>query len=227
MTTIAVMQPYFFPNPEYYRLVAGCDIFVVLDDVNFQRRGFLTRNVLVDDQKEFYFRRPVHRASRNRLICEHEYLPWERSQLLRVEAAYKSSPHFHAMWELLSRTNDPALNGVVEVNTLTLRSTLEALGRQVDFLYSSNLDPASSLSGEERILHICERLGATKYMNLSGGAELYCPDHFSEIGVTLEFMKHPLEASKHVDLEFLSILHSIATLGAERTALLVATRDLV
>ncbi len=45
---VAIMQPYFFPYAGYFRLFAAADIFVVLDCVQFPRRGWVHRNKLYD-----------------------------------------------------------------------------------------------------------------------------------------------------------------------------------
>ena len=46
MTTVAIMQPYFYPYAGYFRLFARADLFVVYDCVQFPRRGWVHRNRL-------------------------------------------------------------------------------------------------------------------------------------------------------------------------------------
>ena len=43
---IAIMQPYFFPYIGYFNLINMTDIFVFLDNVQFNRRGWIHRNKL-------------------------------------------------------------------------------------------------------------------------------------------------------------------------------------
>jgi hypothetical protein len=43
MSRIAVMQPYFFPYAGYFRLLQAADHFVLLDCVQFPRRGRVHR----------------------------------------------------------------------------------------------------------------------------------------------------------------------------------------
>ena len=40
---IAVMQPYYYPYAGYFRLFAATDLFVILDDVQWNRRGRVHR----------------------------------------------------------------------------------------------------------------------------------------------------------------------------------------
>lgn len=55
----AIMQPYLFPYIGYWQLVNAVDKFVVLDDVNFIKRGFINRNRILINGKSYLFTVPV------------------------------------------------------------------------------------------------------------------------------------------------------------------------
>ena len=44
---LAVMQPYFFPYYGYWQLIAQANIFVIFDDVNYIKKGYVDRNFIV------------------------------------------------------------------------------------------------------------------------------------------------------------------------------------
>ena len=46
MNRIAAMQPYFLPFAGYFRLMCDVDVFVLLDDVQFRKGGWIHRNRL-------------------------------------------------------------------------------------------------------------------------------------------------------------------------------------
>ena len=50
--TIAVMQPYFIPSTGYFRLLSRADTFVIYDCVQYQRRGWLHRNKLLNHKNK-------------------------------------------------------------------------------------------------------------------------------------------------------------------------------
>ena len=64
---------------------------------------------------------------------------------------------------------------------------------------SSSLDIDPTLAGEDRVIAIVRELGGTRYVNPSGGRELYAPDAFSDRGLRTalpdavrgEYGKHP------------------------------------
>ena len=44
---IAIMQPYFFPYLGYYQMFNAVDKFVILDDVNYIKRGYINSNSIL------------------------------------------------------------------------------------------------------------------------------------------------------------------------------------
>ena len=66
---IAIMQPYLFPYYGYYQMIGAVDKFVILDDVNFIKKGWINKNTLLNQRKERYvFTVPLQNASQNILI---------------------------------------------------------------------------------------------------------------------------------------------------------------
>ena len=55
-------------------------------------------------------------------------------------------------------------------------------------LRSSTLDVPPEIHGQDRILEIARRLGASRYVNASGGRELYDPAVFDDAGIELSFL---------------------------------------
>jgi len=41
---VAIMQPYFFPYIGYFQLIAASDVFVLHDDVQYIKGGWVNRN---------------------------------------------------------------------------------------------------------------------------------------------------------------------------------------
>lgn len=56
---IAVMQPYIFPYLGYYQLVNISDTFILYDDVNFIKGGYINRNNILVDRAAQRFTLPV------------------------------------------------------------------------------------------------------------------------------------------------------------------------
>ena len=49
MTTCAIMQPTYLPWSGYFDLASQSDVFIFLDDVQFERRSWQTRNRILQN----------------------------------------------------------------------------------------------------------------------------------------------------------------------------------
>jgi hypothetical protein len=52
---LAIMQPYIFPYIGYFQLLSAVDTFVIYDDVNFIKQGWINRNQILLNGKVFRF----------------------------------------------------------------------------------------------------------------------------------------------------------------------------
>ena len=46
---VAIMQPYFFPHWGYFQLINSVDHFVIFDDVNYIKRGWINKNRILQN----------------------------------------------------------------------------------------------------------------------------------------------------------------------------------
>ena len=56
---LGIMQPYFFPYIGYWQLVNAVDTYVIYDDVNFIKNGWINRNRILINGEAKYFNLPV------------------------------------------------------------------------------------------------------------------------------------------------------------------------
>lgn len=186
---IAIMQPYFFAYLGYYQLVNSVDEFVVFDDVNFIKKGFINRNSILLNGKKFDFSIPVLKISQNRKINNHNYSGEFKKFERQIASSYGKSPNYSMVWSII----DKALYGdslnVTDLNARSVNLVFEYLGIKKTISFSSDLSIPTSYKGQERIIEICKRKGATQYNNPIGGKSLYEKHMFKEAGITLQFLK--------------------------------------
>ncbi len=195
MTTIAVMQPYFFPYGGYYRLLAAADVFVILDCVQFARRGRVHRCALPGADR--WITLPLEPAPRDSLISAMRLAPdaasrlWPQCRKLPGPLP-ADTPLRRQVLDLLQTPEGP----LVPYLERSLRIVAEALGFDARICRGSDLDLPAGLDAQERILDIVRRLGGTRYLNAPGGTALYDRAVFSRAGIDLNFLppytgKHP------------------------------------
>jgi hypothetical protein len=187
--TIAIMQPYFIPYAGYFRLFAASDLFVIYDCVQFPRRGWVHRNRLVDATgTERWLTLPIAKAPRDTLICD---LRFSIDARHIVAQCMRSFPLLTTVREprpeILETLRDVGGTPVDYIERL-LHDVVSHLGLRWEVMRSSSLGLPDSLHGQNRIVEIARRLGATRYVNAPGGRSLYDPLVFEDAGIELRFL---------------------------------------
>ena len=79
---LSIMQPYFLPYLGYWQLIASADTFVIYDDVNFIKGGWINRNRYLYQGQPKYFNVTMSGASPNKKINEVGLMPSTDSRLI-------------------------------------------------------------------------------------------------------------------------------------------------
>ncbi len=189
---LAIMQPYFLPYIGYFQLIAAVDKFVVYDDVNYIKRGWINRNRILLNGVAHTFTVPVRHASQNTRICDLELSIDElwRSKLLRtLKQAYAKAPCFEQVSPLIDQVISYPTKSLSDYLLHSLRVLVGYLGLETELVNSSSVYRNAELAGQARILDICKQEQADIYVNPMGGVDLYRRDRFSDAGVTLQFLR--------------------------------------
>lgn len=212
----AIMQPYFFPYIGYFQLMHCVDTFVFLDDVQYINRGWVNRNRMLAGDKTSWLTKAVVHAPRSERINQRQYVAGQGPEMIaKILGQYGRYPMHEEVPRLLGL---PETN-VASYNEATLQKIANILGVDCEFLVSSKIEKDDALRGQDRIIEICKRIGADRYINPIGGVGLYNSSRFSDAGIELKFLTTTAPASVTSDgMAHLSILHQLLTLGADRTA---------
>lgn len=204
---IGVMQPYFMPYIGYWQLLAEVDRFVVFDDVNYIKKGWINRNRILLNGQEHTFVLPLVKASQNKKINELMIFDGKNNKKLLYEKmtfAYKKSCNYEEVAELLKDIIEYEDDKLVNYITHSINRMCEYLGIKTDILISSDLEKNTELKGQDKILEICKILDADYYINPIGGRELYNKNIFAENGVKLEFIQTECQEYAQNSKEFVA-----------------------
>jgi hypothetical protein len=187
MITAAVMQPYFVPYAGYFSLIASVDVFVVLDCVQFPRRGWVHRNRLADASgSPRWLTLPIEKAPRDVKIRDLLFRPNAADEMAEQAKSFPvllEAAGDELVREVLSVSGKPADYLVRLLRVVCLRLELSFNDISIDSL---RLD--RSLKGQDLIMAAAESAGATRYLNLPGGRSLYDPAAFGRRGMSLGFL---------------------------------------
>ena len=101
---LGIMQPYFFPYIGYWQLMHAVDSYVIYDDVNYIKGGWINRNRILVNGEVKYFNLQLSGASPNKKIneiCVTGNTLVNNKNLRILEAAYKKAPYFSESFRFL------------------------------------------------------------------------------------------------------------------------------
>jgi hypothetical protein len=193
---LAIMQPYFLPYIGYFQLIKAVDTFVVYDNIEYTKKGWINRNRILLNGKEEYFSIPLKKDSDyldidQRIIAE-IYDKDSQKILNKIRQAYKKAPCFKEVY--------PIIEGCFLINNKNLFSFIYSsilklvlyFDIKTQILISSQLGMNNRLSGENRVISICKHLNASHYINAIGGLSLYNKESFLNNNINLQFINSEL-----------------------------------
>lgn len=186
------MQPYFIPYIGYWQLLNAVDQYVIYDDVNFIKGGWINRNKILVNKTPQYFNIPMMGASPNKLINEvrvnHDQNVINKN-LRIVEAAYGKAPYFVEVFPLVEAMLRCGKDDIASYIIASTEIICKYLEIKTKLLISSDIKKNNDLKGQDKVLEICRILNATDYYNAIGGRELYSFTTFEKSGIKLHFLK--------------------------------------
>lgn len=185
------MQPYFLPYIGYFQLVAAADLFIVYDDVEYTKKGWINRNRILRDGADTMITLPLKKDSDfldvvDRRLAD-DFRP--RKMLAQIEGAYRKAPHYGVTRDLLDDVfscEDRNLFGFIHHS---ITRVCAHLGIETPIRVSSSFGLDRGLKGAERVLALCAAAGADAYVNPIGGVDLYSKSAFAARGVDLSFLR--------------------------------------
>lgn len=188
---IAVMQPYFFPYIGYFQLMASVDRFVLFDNVQYIRQGWINRNRILLNGQPSIITLPLKKGSRfNNINCRQISDVFSHIKLLnQLREAYRHAPYQAEVFPLLESILDCERDNLFDYLLHSLNVLRDALSLNCEIIISSDIPIDHELRAQDKILAICKELNADFYINLPGGRALYDVETFEQQGVNLHFLQ--------------------------------------
>lgn len=204
------MQPYFFPYPGYFQLIRSADTFVLYDDVNYIKGGWINRNRLPNGKDSFYFTLPLRSKSSFMKISEilidsKSYEIWKQKFIKTIRINYGQTASFKHVMPWLESVLILKSENLSQFLFHTISETCKFLNIKTQIIETSRIYNNETLKGTNRIIDICIKENADEYINATGGQDLYFKPDFEKERLKLLFIKN-----KVVDNDFgMSIIHNL------------------
>ena len=188
---LAIMQPYFLPYIGYFQLIAAVDLFVVYDRIKYTKKGWINRNRMLVNGSDAMFSLPLKKDHDTLDVVEREIATdFSRDRLCQqIRGAYGRAPGFATTFGLVEQIVQHPDNNLFRYIHHALLAVCPHLGITTEIRVSSTVPIPEDARGQDKVLALCQALGASTYRNSIGGMELYTRQAFERAGMTLEFVR--------------------------------------
>lgn len=182
------MQPYFFPYIGYFQLISAVDKFVIYDDVNFIKRGWVNRNRILINKEAKLISLSLIKASQNKLI--NEIIIKDKGTILKtIKQNYSKTAYFKDVFPIIEDIVNYSENNLSRYLFYQIKKITEYLQINTTLVPTSTIYEVNKLKGQNRIIEICRKENMDTYINAIGGKELYDLGTFQDNGFNLKFIQ--------------------------------------
>ncbi|NRT70249.1 WbqC family protein [Clostridium beijerinckii] len=206
---LGIMQPYFFPYIGYWQLMNAVDKYVIYDDVNFIKGGWINRNRILMNGEGKMVNIQMNGASPNKLINEVEVAGsqiYNKKLLKTIESCYKKAPYYSSTFPIIEDIITKSEGNLAKYLEYSIRKICEHLSINTEIIISSTINKNNNLKGQDKVIEICKKLEADEYYNAIGGQDLYSYEDFKSWDVKLKFLKTGAVKYKQFNNEFVANL---------------------
>lgn len=232
MTVCAIMQPTYLPWVGYLDLIDRVDVFVFLDNVQFERRSWQQRNQLRGPDNLEWISVPVMKSGRLALRIEEVAIQvglFPNQHLDLIARRYHRAAHFGSLWPGLATVIAAAgeHRSLNRLNQESIRYLCAAYGIERRIEVAASLRVSGSRS--ERLVGLCRNVGADIYLTPPGAVE-YLREDFpafvaADIRVMVQSYEHPVWAQlRQPFLPFASSIDLLFNEGPRALAILRSGR---
>jgi hypothetical protein len=140
---LVIMQPSYMPWMGYFDLLLQADLFLVYDNVQFDKDGWRNRNRIKTANGLQWLTVPVLTKGQNKptnkdiKINNVEF--WAKKQLKSIELNYKKAPHFPTVYPLIESVLSREWDLLIDLNMTLIRAFCEYLKIPAKIGFSTDL----------------------------------------------------------------------------------------
>ena len=115
--SVAIMQPYFFPYIGYFHLINSVDEFVIYDNIQYTKKGWVNRNRILVNGNDKIITLPLKKDSdyldvKDRVLSD-SWSEQKFKMLNLIQSSYKRAPHYDSVFPIIdSALNSPNVNPI-------------------------------------------------------------------------------------------------------------------
>ena len=141
---LGIMQPYFFPYLGYFQLLNAVDKFVIYDNIQYTKKGWVNRNRILSSGKDTLFTIPLRKDSdylniSDRYIVDELSSKWKTKLLNQIKSNYKKSMYFEQFYSVFENIINFENSNLFEYVDNSIRKICEYMDIDTKLIISSEL----------------------------------------------------------------------------------------
>lgn len=211
-------QANYLPYPGFFHKILSADIFVVLDDTQFQY-DVTNRNKIVSlDGNWIRITVPIQRKYKFSKILDvkiNNDLPWKELNWKLIYDSYKETRYFHLYKDYFEKLYKKNWQFLFELNYETILKIIDWLGIKTKIIRESDLNISGTST--KRLVNLCKKLGADTYLSGIRGKQYLNEKLFEKNNINLQYQNYiPTEYPQNLTKSFLpnlSIIDLLSNMG--------------
>ena len=224
-----IHQPQYFPYAGFFHKLSLADIFVILDDAQYDKR-FTNRNKIIATNDWIWITVPInkdHKFLPNIFVEINNNLKWKEVHWKKIYQSYANTKHFKLYRDYLHNLYKKEWNMLFDLDFETLKKTIDWLGIKIEIVRSSELK--ANGRSTERLVNICKEMGADTYVSGKDGRNYMDEKLFEKNNIKLEYQHYVYpQYQQHLSRTFvpdLSIIDMLANVGPDCMRLINETNS--
>lgn len=170
---VGIHQLHYLPWIRYFHKIANCDIFVVLDNIQFNKNGWQNRNKIKTPGGWMCLTVPVYNRYQQNLqdVYIDNKTDWRKKHWKSINMNYSRARFFSEYKDFFEEVYSKKWNRLNDINLIILQYLIKALGINVKLIKASRLDVKDTAT--QRLVNICKELGAQKYLTGVYATDVY------------------------------------------------------
>jgi hypothetical protein len=188
---IAIVQSSYIPWKGYFDLIRSVDAFILLDDVQFTRRDWRSRNQIKTQHGLAWLSIPVHTTGRYTQLIQDTTASdpeWRKRHWLTLRASYGKTPYFERYADRLESLYLQASQRLSEINHAFITTICDWLGISTPISWSSDYGVRSVRS--QRLLELCTAAAASEYVSGPSAKTYLDVPLFNAAGIAVRFVDY-------------------------------------
>jgi hypothetical protein len=227
---VVIHQPQYFPYPGFFQKLSKADIFVILDNTQYDKR-FTNRNQILATKGPIWMSVPInknHKFALNKEVEINNEMPWRKQHWDKIKFSYSNSKFFKKYSKDFQEIFEKKWELLFELDFVTMKKTLDWLNLDIKILKESELDVKGKST--ERLVNICKAVEADTYISGKGlpGKKYIDEELFQKNKIKLEYNEYKSkEYSQNFTNSFvpnLSIIDMIFNVGP-KSLMLIKNND--